>query len=251
LYTRLIIGHGIQRFDQASSTNSLTKIILKENSLAEGTVIIADEQSQGRGQYGNSWVTTKNLNLTFSIILYPKHLKAVQQFLLSQTICLGIVHYLKQKTSLPIAIKWPNDILVNEKKICGILIENSLQQVCISESIVGIGLNINEPEFSEQLPHATSLSIVTGQDYNLKAELELLLNSIDKFCLLLWQGKYELINSEYHQHLFRLYKEASYVVNNKTIMGKIIGINTLGQLEVLINNELETFSNKEIAFVYN
>lgn len=250
MYNRLLIGNQQHHLTKTNSTNSYAKEFLKNNVVAEGTVIIADEQSQGRGQYGNSWVSTKGENLTFSLILFPKYLKATEQFLLSQAISLGIVHYLKTKTHQPVAIKWPNDILINGKKVCGILIENALQSTTLSESIVGIGLNINQTVFSAETKNATSLKLATAENYSLPTELDLLLNYLDKFYLQLMQGRHVLLREQYLQHLFRLNEKHFFMLNNEKIEGIIKGVTLSGQLEILIDHKLQQFNNKEIEFVY-
>lgn len=250
MYNRLIIGNRKHHLTKTNSTNSYTKAFIKNNLVAEGTVIIADEQTQGRGQYGNDWLSAKGENLTFSIVLFPKYLKATEQFLLSQAISLGTVHYLKTKTNLPISIKWPNDILIDTKKVCGILIENSLHSTHISESIVGIGLNVNQTEFSSEVKKATSLKITTAENYLLPKELELLLNYLDKFYLQLMQGRHHLLRKQYLQNLFRLNEKHFFMLNEEKIEGTIKDVSLSGQLEILIDHKLQRFNNKEIEFVY-
>ncbi len=249
MYTRFIIGNTIHRLASVNSTNSYAKEFANINKPAEGYVIIADEQTQGRGQYGNKWATEAKKNLTFSIILYPKFLKVSEQFLLSQAIALGVATYLGSKTNQNIFIKWPNDVLIENAKVCGMLIENALQGNSISESIAGIGLNINQTDFAE-MPNATSLAKATQAFYDLHDELELLLNAIDKFYLLLMQGRHHLIREQYHQYLFRKNEHACFMLNNEKVSGTIQGVNIAGQLEIIINDTLHRFKNKEIAFVY-
>lgn len=249
MYTRLIIGNAIHRLASVNSTNSYAKEFANINKPVEGCVIIADEQTQGRGQYGNKWTTQAEKNLTFSIILFPKFLKVSEQFLLSQAIALGVATYLKSKTTNNIFIKWPNDVLIENAKVCGMLIENALQGNGISESIVGIGLNINETNFSE-IPNAASLATITQQFYDLHAELELLLNAIDKFYLQLMQGRHHLIREQYNQYLFRKNEPNWFMLNNEKVSGIIQGVNVAGQLEIIIDGILHCFNNKEIAFIY-
>lgn len=249
MYNRFIIGNTIHRLATVNSTNSYAKEFANINKPAEGCVIIADEQTQGRGQYGNKWTTQAGKNLTFSIILHPKFLKIGEQFLLSQAVALGVATYLKSKTTRNIFIKWPNDVFIENAKVCGMLIENALQGNIISESIVGIGLNINETDFAE-IPNATSLAAITQQVYDLPAELELLLNAIDKFYLQLMQGRQHLIREQYHQYLFRKNEASVFMLNNEKVSGIIQGVNVAGQLEVIIDGTLQRFNNKEIAFVY-
>ncbi|MBR4660475.1 MAG: biotin--[Bacteroidales bacterium] len=131
-------------------------------SLATGTVYAARYQSAGRGQRGNSWQSRAGENLTFSLLLRPESLPAAHQAVISQIVTLGITDFLLQ-AGLEARIKWPNDIYVEDRKICGILIENTLATDRLSDSIVGIGLNLNQREFDPALPNPTSLLLETGR----------------------------------------------------------------------------------------
>lgn len=135
------------------------------------TTVTADYQSAGKGQRGNSWESEAGKNLLFSFVTYPTHLKARQQFLISQMVSLAIQETLSQ-CSDEISIKWPNDIYWREKKICGILIENDLNGSQIARSISGIGLNINQTRFVSDAPNPVSLRQITGQEHDRSAILE-------------------------------------------------------------------------------
>lgn len=168
----------IQWVDSCRSTNTL----MKETAagLPHGSVIAAREQSAGRGQRGNSWEAQPDKNLTFSLLLRPSELKASEQFFMSEAVALGIVDALRE--IMPgkdnITIKWPNDIYVDNKKICGILIENSLSGTLVSRSIAGIGININQREFLSDAPNPVSIINITGIEHNLEDVLESVLNHI-------------------------------------------------------------------------
>lgn len=158
------------RLDSVPSTNSYLAGIAATSP--HGTVVSADEQTQGRGQRGNSWESEPGKNLTFSMLLHPVHIDAREQFAISEAISVAIVEVLKQHISdMPVAIKWPNDIYVGDRKICGILIENSLTGTVISGSIAGIGINVNQAEFHSDAPNPVSLLNVTGSETELDALL--------------------------------------------------------------------------------
>jgi len=117
-------GRKIVRLEETESTNSYLKGLLKTEHLEEGSVVVADFQTAGRGQMGNSWYSGKGDNLLFSLLIYPIEIPANEQFIISRTISLAIKNTLDQFTD-DIRIKWPNDIYWKDRKIAGILIENS------------------------------------------------------------------------------------------------------------------------------
>jgi BirA family biotin operon repressor/biotin-[acetyl-CoA-carboxylase] ligase len=131
---------------ETRSTNLVLKEMLREYELPEGFVLRTDFQSAGKGQPGNSWESEKGKNLLFSVLLYPQHIAIDQQFILSQLVSVAILRTLNSFCA-GFSIKWPNDIYFGDKKIGGILIENSLQGSKLNTSIVGIGLNINQKTF--------------------------------------------------------------------------------------------------------
>ena len=134
------------------------------------SVVATVEQSAGRGQGDHSWYASPGKNLTFSIVFKPERLNAADALYLSRITTLSLLSYLKNK-GVEARIKWPNDIWVGEKKICGILIENILNAQWVESSIIGIGLNLNEENWPEELPNPVSLHELTGKLYDIKAEL--------------------------------------------------------------------------------
>ena len=157
--------------DSTPSTNSLLSASARH--LEHGTVIAARTQTCGRGQRGNSWEADSNQNLTFSVLLKPKTIVASHQFELSQLVSLSVVAVLREQLgSDEVRVKWPNDIYYRDSKICGILIENSLQGVYIDQSVVGIGINVNQAEFVSGAPNPVSMRNISGRSYELDSLLE-------------------------------------------------------------------------------
>ena len=144
----------IKWYQTLDSTN--TQAAREISQAPDGTVWIADFQTAGRGQRGNRWESAKCENLTFSILFKPTFLSPAQQFAISEVAAIGVCRYLCSK-GLPAQIKWPNDIYIGNKKICGMLIEHSISGANLAGSIVGIGLNLNQREFSSDAPNPTSL----------------------------------------------------------------------------------------------
>ena len=167
------------------------------------SVIAAREQTAGRGQGTHSWYSTKGLNLTFSILFNPRELETCDMILLTCATTLGIRDYLKEK-GVEARIKWPNDIWVGERKICGILIENILEGKQIRHSIIGIGLNLNEEGWPPELPNPVSLKELTGMHYDTDAELEMLVNKIcRRFAMTDTSNGRSSLQEEFEKYLFR------------------------------------------------
>lgn len=153
------------KLQETNSTNSYLAQLCDKEPVAEYTTVCADYQTAGKGQRGNSWESEQGKNLMFSLVLYPTFLEARRQFLLSQLIALSVKEELEQWTE-DIRIKWPNDIYWQEKKICGLLIENELSSEGLTRSIVGIGVNINQEEFRSDAPNPVSLKQITGKEHD-------------------------------------------------------------------------------------
>ncbi|MEI8047329.1 MAG: biotin--[acetyl-CoA-carboxylase] ligase [Bacteroidota bacterium] len=239
----------IIRLPETDSTNDYAIRLLSQNRPGEGCVIITDHQTKGKGLDTNTWESEKSMNLTFSLILYPEF-PASQQFLLNKGISLGIYDFLK--VELPgseISIKWPNDIYCGDKKICGILIQNSLIADRFDYVVVGIGLNVNQTQFRSNAPNPVSIKILTGIDFNLQEMLEKLLYAIlDRYS----QVKYkpEKIEKDFQKVLYRMMKWHEYEVKGTVVKARITGTNAYGQLM------LETETNpiiicdlKEVKFM--
>lgn len=195
---------GIKWYQTIDSTNSQANRELAD--APHGSVWAADFQTAGRGQRGNKWESKAAENLTFTILLRPAFLHPSQQFLISQITSLGVLRYLNSK-GLEAKIKWPNDIYIGNRKICGMLIENSISADKMSASIVGIGLNLNQREFSSDAPNPTSLVLETDipdNTYNRKEELSSLLSYIFTAYSELEEGFAQELGQEYLANLYRL-----------------------------------------------
>lgn len=151
--------------DETDSTNRYLTQRCDREMVPEYTTVCADFQTAGKGQRGNHWESERGKNLMFSRVLYPTFLDARCQFVLSQIAALSVKEELDQWTA-GISIKWPNDIYWQEKKICGMLIENELSGTSLARSITGIGLNINQETFRSDAPNPVSLKQITGQEHD-------------------------------------------------------------------------------------
>ncbi|MDQ2657225.1 MAG: biotin--[acetyl-CoA-carboxylase] ligase, partial [Bacteroidota bacterium] len=201
------MGKNLVFVPECLSTNTLALEIGQQSPAKEGTVVITDHQTAGKGQRGNTWDAEPRQNLTFSLVLKPGFLPVNKQFYLNIVISLGLYDYLKEKTSDTVYIKWPNDILVHGKKISGILIENQLKGMQISNSIAGIGFNLNQNVFAS--PSAISLSQVIRTKLDRHAELPHLLGHIEsrylqlrQACLSAPSGDYQPLMDDYLAALY-------------------------------------------------
>ena len=162
---------------ETASTN--TYLMRMATILPSGTVIHTNNQSAGRGQRGNSWEAEPGKNLTFSQLIKDAAVIPAEQFYISEAVSLAIVEYLNRYTG-GISIKWPNDIYYNDKKICGILIEHTLQGNAIKNTVIGVGLNINQTEFRSDAPNPVSLAQIIGKETPLEEALHAVCELIEK-----------------------------------------------------------------------
>ena len=167
----------IERLEEAASTNSYLAQLCKESKAKEFYTVITDNQTAGRGQRGNTWESESGKNLTFSTVLFPTTLEAKEQFHLSMTVAYAVVDALESYTD-GFSIKWPNDIYWKDKKIGGILIENELEGKFLSQSIVGIGINVNQEVFHSSAPNPVSLIQIIGASIDRKELLNKILRGI-------------------------------------------------------------------------
>lgn len=231
---------------QTHSTNVLLWEMIREKSLPEGFVVQTDFQTAGKGQVGNSWESEAGRNLLFSMVLYPQRVTVDNQFLLSQLVSLGIKEALDEYTD-GITVKWPNDIYWNDKKLVGILIENSLQGTKIKSSVIGIGLNVNQKVFVSNAPNPVSLLQITGRRQNRKLLLTKTRQNIQKLYTELSVTK---IRAEYAEALYRKDGFYAYRANDETFQAKIISVHPDGQLELETEaGERKGFYFKEVSFV--
>lgn len=238
--------------DNVSSTNDYFKQLLANfKPQLPFTAIMARNQTQGRGQRGAVWLTKPNVNLTASFLNTPKDRNIQDQFLTTITSSLAVYDILKEYTKSSIAIKWPNDIMANNKKMGGILIENKITSTKIKHSIIGIGINIYATEFPVEIAHKTTSLKLENFDFNLTI-VELVL-AIQKR-LQYYEYQIEVGHSAalwllYSDRLFRRGIMANYIVDGINIEGQIQGVDMDGRLLLKANDEVHKFDLKGISYV--
>lgn len=252
----------------------------------EGSVWVADFQTAGRGQRGNTWESGAGKNLLFTVLLRPDFLHVAKQFAISQITALAVVKYLETKGLSP-KIKWPNDIYIGDKKTCGILIEHTVAGVNLSASILGIGININQTQFCSDAPNPISLLLALrdsgcGSDFESGAEpefdrpgelaavLEQLMRLYDSiYSVGKTEGKAEgeaeaerkvdeqtlaAINAEYHKYLYRKGEWHKFLEvsgdEKREIEGKILGVNNFGCLLLECpDSSVKDYSFQQIRYI--
>jgi BirA family transcriptional regulator, biotin operon repressor / biotin---[acetyl-CoA-carboxylase] ligase len=231
---------------ETQSTNILLWKMFHEKSLPEGFVLYTDFQTAGKGQYGNFWESERGKNLLFSMILYPTEITFDQLFILSQLVCLAIKTVLEKYTD-GITVKWPNDIYWNDKKIAGILIENSLQGNKVKAVVIGIGLNVNQKEFVSNAPNPISMKQIIGKSLN----RNYLLKMISKNILKLYTDlDLEKIRQHYTESLYRIIGFHEFKSGHDVFLAKIKEIKPDGQLILeKENGEQKYFYFKEVQFI--
>jgi len=241
------MGKNLVFVPECHSTNSLAVELSQQQVQPEGTVVITDHQTTGRGQRGNGWEANPGENLTFSVIVNPGFLKVNEQFSLTQITSLAVCDYLHDRLNTTIKIKWPNDIMVGSKKICGILIENSLSGENLQNSVLGIGLNVNQEIFS--LPSPTSMRQITGRWYEPGTELERLLETLEKRYLQLRSAQVPSLGKEYLERMYWLNEKRIFASQSGEFEGVIKGVDELGLLKIETDARELAFDLKEIRFV--
>ena len=243
------IGNTIISISNVKSTNLYAILQIPGKEVKPGTVFLTYNQTDGRGQLNNKWESEKGKNLTFSVYLKPSVVAIQRQFMISKMVSLGIVSFLKGYVD-DIYIKWPNDIYVGDRKICGILIENAVMNKNIFWSVIGVGLNINQTVFLSDAPNPVSVKNITGKNYDLSKMLDNLLKKIDFYYRELMEEKYEEIDAKFLKYLYRINEWCDFKDKSHEYKGKIIGVNDIGQLQIEEESgAVNTYNFKEVKFL--
>ncbi|MFZ4545357.1 MAG: biotin--[acetyl-CoA-carboxylase] ligase [Saprospiraceae bacterium] len=250
LDTALFIGKTSYHFETLPSTNSFATELLSLHKPAEGTIIVAENQTAGRGQLAKLWESEPNKNITMSVILYPTFLHASENIVLNQSIALGVHDFIQTFVKNKIKIKWPNDIYIGNKKISGILIQNSLQGELIQHSIIGIGINVNQTQF-EAAENPTSLALETEATFDLSILIAKLCYCLEYRYLQLKNRDFATIKHDYHSQLHQLKenKEYMHLATSEVFTGSLQGINEEGKLLINTDKGVQIYNLHEIKFL--
>ncbi len=230
--SNLFIGQNRIYLADTDSTNNYARKLVRAKMPIEGTVITTEEQTHGRGQRSNLWISEPKMNLTCSYILRPVFLAAKDQFLLSASVALAVFDVVSM--TLPdqdVKIKWPNDILIGQKKVAGILIENSLRGNMLDNSIVGIGININQVSFPSNLK-ATSLKTEVKKTLSIDDVLTKLNRCLERRYLQIRSGGGQAALSSLNKNLFGFEQERMLIIKGVQESVLILGARPSGELQL-------------------
>ncbi len=236
-------------FAETESTNIQASALLSDKKRKVPFAVRAEYQTRGRGLGPNTWHSEEAMNLLCSIAIRPERLNAAHQFYLSKIAALGLYDLIAPLTAEKTSIKWPNDILVGERKIAGILIDNTIQNNEVISSVIGIGLNVNQVDFPLFLPEATSMKTLSGKEYEVEEILELLLANFSFWyeSITTWDADY--IDHAYISALYRFNQKARYMAKGQEFEGTITGVEEDGRLKIQKSSgEALHFGFKEVEF---
>lgn len=240
------IGHRIIRLDSVDSTNNYAAKLFTLGTLPHGSVIMADEQTAGRGQRGAIWSSNPGENLLLTIVLQPVNLSISDQFRLTQFASLAM-HELLSKYGLSSAIKWPNDLFVKSLKISGMLIENQVTSNAISNVFLGIGLNVNQTDFDGL--SATSMFAETGMKHTLMDVAMSLFSSMNQYWHFVQNTQFVQLDERYQSLLYLRNTLSFFSDDQGDFEGTILGTTEQGLLKVEgRNGEIGTYELKQLRF---
>jgi len=238
------------KLNATDSTNNYLKQLLVTTQLEDFSVVTAENQTDGKGQRGEKWISETGKNLIFSVLKYRPLIPIDKQFLLSVLVSLSIIKTLEGYNVPNLSIKWPNDILSDHHKIAGILIENVIKSQQIESSVIGIGLNVNQKIFKD-LPKVSSLNNILGLPINKDELLQALISNIQYYFNQYKKNEEVFLNTKYASYLFRKDKPSTFQLPNQTMFTGIIrGVTEAGKLRVQMENATKDFDLKELKLVY-
>ncbi len=213
-------------------------------------IVWAEQQSAGRGQRGHLWHSREGENLTFSVVLKPHFLPIVEQFLLSEVVALALVEAMRD-FGVECRIKWTNDIYVEDRKLIGVLIEQSLSSERIERSIVGIGINVNQRLFPADLPNPTSLAVELGRKVSREEVLERFVEALSRWYSVLERGGKELVQRSYRELMYRLDEWHIYALpSGDRFEASIRGVMPSGELRLeRRDGHIEEYAFNSVEFV--
>ncbi|WP_250278818.1 biotin--[acetyl-CoA-carboxylase] ligase [[Clostridium] colinum] len=242
-----VLGKNIYFFDEITSTNEYAKK-LADDKVEEGALVVANCQTNGKGRLDRNWVSNKGEGIFLSLILRPNiELFSIVQITLLAGIC--ICNAIKKVTNLDAKIKWPNDIIINNKKVCGILTEVTAQVDNVSYIILGIGINVNNKKFSDELENkATSIFLETGKNVERQKLIAMLLKEFEnKYFIYKKEKDFSIFLEEYKSLCINLDKQAKVIYNGQEILGKVLDISNLGEIIFETDNNILKIVSGEVS----
>ena len=241
------LGKQLFYYESCDSTNRVAAELLHDNKIQPGGVVFADYQTAGRGQQNHRWESAVGDNLTFSVVLFPD-LPVHQQFHLNMVVSLAVADALQLFLKEAVQVKWPNDIFYQDHKLGGILIQNNLQQATIRTSIIGIGLNINQIQFS--FPRAISLAMIRNQVMDREEILSEILVALELKLKSIYTNNSSKLLTLYESRLYGKGKKRIFRDASGQIEGTILGVEENGRLQVQTGGKIQLYNFHEIQYCW-
>lgn len=242
------VGQRMECYEVIGSTNT-TAMQLAEEGAPHGTLVVADRQDNGKGRRGRGWVMPAGIAIAMSIVLKPRELLPANAPMLTLVSALAVVGAIREQTGLEVMIKWPNDIVIDGKKVCGILTEMSTQIDYINHIVVGIGINVHNEQFPEELSdRATSLYLASGQHYNRAALVEAVCEHFEHYCEIFMRTQdLSGLQEEYDSYLVNLDRQVRILDPQGEYEGIARGITARGELLAETPEGMRTVDSGEVS----
>jgi len=239
----LFVKNHIQ-LDVVSSTNLYLRKLIIDKSINENILVSTNYQEKGRGQRNNIWESEKNMNILISF-LYVHPTNNYDLFKFNMLISLAIYDFLSKYFKTGLKIKWPNDLMINNKKIAGVLVQNIESNF---KSIIGVGININQKEFKNFSPQATSFSNELNKEFNRNALILELMNNFENYLINYFQ--FNDLKNRYMLKIYKFKQQTNFLNNLKEFKGEIINFNSSGEIIIKRGDEFLSFKNGEVKMIF-
>lgn len=244
------IGKVLHYYDSTDSTNSRMHAMLSDKTsyVQEGTLVLAGTQTAGRGQRQNVWADRQGSSVLATVLFKPQLSDVKKVFYLNKAVAVALQNAIAIYCP-DVRIKWPNDILSNGKKIAGILIENGFAGNTLTSVVCGFGINVLQDTFPDELPHATSIYMVSGKRPDLAEVLQTVAQALESTYDLFRAGAYPDIDKMYHEHLFGLHIQRPFLFKNEPVQGVIQGVHVDGSLKLQIENRVHSVNLQDVQYI--
>ncbi len=232
------------QLDDVSSTNLYLRKLIKDKSINENILVSTNYQEKGRGQRSNIWESEKNMNILISF-LYVHTTNNYDLFKFNMLISLAIYDFLSKYFKTGLKIKWPNDLMINNKKIAGVLVQNIESNF---KSIIGVGININQKEFKNFSPQATSFSNELNKEFNRNALILELMNNFENYLINYFQ--FNDLKNSYMLKIYKFKQQTNFLNNLKEFKGEIMNFNSSGEIIIKRGDEFLSFKNGEVKMIF-
>ena len=232
------------QLDDVSSTNLYLRKLIKDKSINENILVSTNYQKKGRGQRSNIWESEKNMNILISF-LYVHPTNNYDLFKFNMLISLAIYDFLSKYFKTGLKIKWPNDLMINNKKIAGVLVQNIESNF---KSIIGVGININQKEFKNFSPQATSFSNELNKEFNRNELILELMNNFENYLINYFQ--FNDLKNSYMLKIYKFKQQTNFLNNLKEFKGEIMNFNSSGEIIIKSGDEFLSFKNGEIKMIF-